>query len=173
MKRRPSVLSKGTIDGRDSDVLLLRGQVGARSSVRWVRARSRTLLAVCCCCCCCFIIVGERKWLTRRSLTRTRESLVFLITYGDARTRARVRLKRMEMFSLFYPQTKWEYLDMKCIARISSRACDSPLSSAGSELRDGQTGVKKRTYVRSECCVRAGFAWSKPGGWCNISKYGL
>lgn len=44
------------------------------------------------------------------------------------------------------------------------RACDFPLSPTGSDIRDGRTGVKKRTYVKSECCVRAGFARSKPSG---------
>ena len=74
-------------------------------------------------------------------------------------------VKRMEVFSVSHSQIKQEYRTRNMHRKgCFSRACDFPLSPAGSDIRDGRTGVKKRTYVKSECCVRAGFARSKPSG---------
>lgn len=60
-------------------------------------------------------------------------------------TWARMWLERMKVFSFSRPRKQNENIGHEIrFARVSFRACDSPLSPAESEIRDGQTGIKKK-----------------------------
>lgn len=59
-------------------------------------------------------------------------------------------VKKKVFLSLSRPRKQNENIGHEIrIARMSFRACDSPLSPAESEIRDGRTGVKKKN-IRKE-----------------------